>query len=158
MSAPPPYTKPEIERRWLVAADFQFGAIVQREREIEDRYIQGTRIRLRKVTEFGEMPIYKLGKKYEPSVPGTHHVVSTYLSETEYKVFALLPARLSRKRRLNVHCGALDVYDLPNTGLRVFEVEFSTAEEAAVYIPPPGVGQEVTNELAFTGYALASTA
>ena len=54
--------------------------------------------------------------------------------------------------------GALDVYEQPNAGLRLFEKEFSNAEEAAAYSPPHGIGQEVTNEASFTGYALASAA
>jgi CYTH domain-containing protein len=158
MSAPPSYSKPEIERRWLVPADSQLGANAERMRELEDRYIEGTRLRLRKVTESGRATIYKLGKKYEAEVTGVHHSVSTYLSEAEYKVLLVLPARRSKKRRLSVCGGALDVYELPNPGLQVFEVEFSTTEEAVAYVPPQGICQEVTSELTFTGYALAGAA
>ena len=65
MPNPPSYTKPEIERRWLVQSSEVWNAQVIREREIEDRYIEGTRLRLRKVVEVGLEPVYKLGKKYE---------------------------------------------------------------------------------------------
>jgi adenylate cyclase len=67
----------------------------------------------------------------------------------------MLPALISRKRRQSVLGGALDVYVLPNPGLRVFEVEFSSPETAAAYTPPNGVGNEITNEPTLTGYALA---
>ncbi len=158
MFSPPPYTKPEYERRWLVPAETAIEGQAEREREIEDRYIQGTRLRLRKVTESGQETIYKLGKKYEPETLGNHHVVSTYLSEAEYKVFASLPARIARKQRFTVSGGALDVYEQPNPGLRIFEVEFSSAEEAENYAPPHGFGQEVTNAFAYTGHSLAGAA
>ena len=154
----PPYAKTEIERRWLVPAEVELELPATREREIEDRYILETRLRLRKVMESGHEPIYKLGKKYEPHAPGAHHVVSTYLSAAEYEVLAMLPALVSRKRRQSVLGGALDVYLLPNHGLRVFEVEFSSPEAAAAYTPPNGVGKEITNEPTFTGHALAGAA
>jgi CYTH domain-containing protein len=158
MSVPPPYAKPEIERRWLVPTAVEFGGAAQREREIEDRYVEGTRLRLRKVTESGCAPVYKLGKKYESKTTGSHHVVSTYLNEAEYNVLASLPARIAKKQRLTVCGGALDVYERPNPGLRIFEVEFANPDAAAVYVPPPGVGPKVTNEPKFTGHALAGEA
>ncbi len=158
MSTPPPYTKPEFERRWLVLAEAALESHADRVREIEDRYLQGTRLRLRKVTERGQATIYKLGKKYEPEALGNHHVVSTYLNEVEYMLLASLPARIARKRRFTVSGGALDVYEQPNPGLRVFEVEFTSPEEAERYVPPDGIGKEVTDALAFTGYSLAGAA
>ena len=155
MSAPPPYTKSEIERRWLVPTAIELGEVAEREREIEDRYVEGTRLRIRKVTEPGCAPIYKLGKKYVPEATGSHHVVSIYLNEAEYAVLARLPAKIAKKRRLTVFGGALDVYEKPNPGLRIFEVEFANTEAAAVYVPPPGIGVEVTNDPHLTGYALS---
>jgi CYTH domain-containing protein len=134
MSSPPPYTKPEYERRWLVEAEAALES------------------------HAGQATIYKLGKKYEPEALGSHHVVSTYLNEAEYKLLASLPARVARKRRFTVSGGALDVYELPNPGLRVFEVEFTSPEEAESYAPPNGIGQEITDVLAFTGHSLAGAA
>jgi CYTH domain-containing protein len=54
-----------------------------------------------------------------------------------------------------VHGGSLDVYEYPEPGLRVFEIEFTNPEEAAAYAPPALVGKEVTNESRFSGFALA---
>ena len=73
-------------------------------------------------------------------------------------MLACLPAHTATKIRLTISGGALDVYEEPNAGLRVFEVEFLSAKEAVAYVPPSGVGREITNEPAFTGYALASAA
>lgn len=157
MHSPPPYTKPETERRWLVQSGEVWDAQVTRVRKIEDRYIEGTRLRLRMVVENGLPQIYKLGKKYEPVQAGFHHVVSTYLSEAEYQLLATLPARVARKRRLSVYGGALDIYEVPNAGLQIFEVEFASKEIADSYVPPSGVCKEITDEHQYSGYALATT-
>lgn len=155
MPNPPSYTKPEIERRWLVQQSEVWDAQVTREREIEDRYIEGTRLRLRKVVETGLEPVYKLGKKYESPRSGSHDVVSTYLSAPEYQLLATLPARVARKRRRSVHGGALDVYDASQFNLQIFEVEFASKDEADSYVPPRGVGKEITHDPQYSGHALA---
>lgn len=155
MHPPPSYTKPEIERRWLLQSGEVWDVQATREREIEDRYIDGTRLRLRRVVENGLAPIYKIGKKYEPVQFGFHHVVSTYLSEAEYRLLSSLPARIARKRRLSVHGGALDIYEAPNKRLNIFEVEFSSKEAAAGYLPPFGVDKEITDDPSYSGHALA---
>jgi CYTH domain-containing protein len=110
------------------------------------------------VTESNQEPIYKLGKKYESTISGTHQTVSTYLEKSEYETLALLPARIARKRRYSVHSGALDVYEFPEHQIEVFEVEFANHEDAASYCPPDGVSEEITNNAQFTGFALASSA
>jgi CYTH domain-containing protein len=158
MPTAPRYSQAEIERRWLVPAASGFHGTPTRERWIEDHYLVGTRLRLRKVSEMHQPTIYKLGKKYEPEAEGAHQVVTIYLSEDEYKVLACLPAQLARKRRLSVCGGSLDIYEFPNIAAQVFEVEFRTPEEAIAYAPPRGVGQEITNDPRYSGYALASAA
>ena len=158
MPTAPRYSQAEIERRWLVPAGPGFHEAPTRERKIDDHYLLGTRLRLRRVTELNQPTIYKLGKKYEPDAGGTHQVVTTYLSEDEYKVFALLPARVARKRRLSVCGGSLDIYEFPDIEIQVFEVEFTSPGEATAYAPPRGVGEEITNEPKDSGYALASSA
>jgi CYTH domain-containing protein len=157
-SLPPKYSKTEIERRWLVSPSSGLHANADRERHIEDRYILGTRLRLRVVTESNHEPIYKLGKKYESNISGTCQAISIYLEKSEYETLALLPARLAKKRRLSVHGGALDVYEFPEHQMEVFEVEFANHEDAASYYPPDGVSEEITNNAQFTGFALASSA
>jgi len=158
MDSPPPYTKKETERRWLVPDGTDLKAGFSRLRKIEDSYITGTRLRLRRVTEEGAEPIYKLGKKYESSHAGSHSVVTTYLTASEYQVLAQLPAARAQKTRLSVLGGALDIYEQPNSGLQVFEVEFPSLEAAAEYQSPQGLGQEVTHDPRFTGHALAGAA
>lgn len=139
-----------VVESWSRGVEFQW--IIE---DIEDRYILNTRLRLRKVTESGRSPIYKLGKKYESESSGTHQVVTTYLTENEYSVFARLPAKIARKRRCSLYGGSLDVYEHLEVELQVFEIEFASVEEAAAYVPPPFVGREITSETKYSGFALA---
>jgi CYTH domain-containing protein len=155
MPATPRYSKPEIERRWLVSQFPTLNEASTRKRYIEDRYILGTRLRLRKVTEPQQPPIYKLGKKYEPEADGVHQVVTIYLSEDEYNIFARLPAKIANKQRLSMHGGALDIYEFPEIGFHVFEMEFATPDEAAAYAPPAFASSEITNQPEYSGFALA---
>jgi hypothetical protein len=56
---------------------------------IEDRYLDGTRMRLRRMSrpELNETK-WKLTKKYECEDPSARPIVSSYLTESEYRVLA----------------------------------------------------------------------
>ena len=98
MSAPPPYTKPEIERRWLVPAESLLGSSPERVRVIDDHYIHGTRLRLRKVTESGQCTVYKLPESVTPE-PATAWLVpmaSTIAVHRPLGAAALLPRCMGR--------------------------------------------------------------
>ena len=152
------YSHPEIERRWLVGKGSVVEPSTTRTRYIEDRYILNTHLRLRTVREHGAKTIFKLGKKYETDSPGVQHVVSTYLSQEDYEVLASLPALVARKQRHSVAGGSLDEYEVPRQGLRVFEIEFNDQAASLAYEPPAFVGEEITGNAQFTGFALASSA
>ncbi|WP_284620727.1 hypothetical protein [Aquabacterium humicola] len=157
MEQPPKYARPEIERRWLVPATLAEKLVAGLPaRLIEDRYIIGTRLRLRKVS--GQITQFKLGKKYESSVFGLEQVVSVYLGEEEHKVLAPLPSHVASKRRYSVAGGSIDQYVTPRNGFFIFEVEFSTLAEAQAFEPPTFVGREVTGSPEFTGFSIASKA
>jgi hypothetical protein len=74
-----------------------------------DRYIEGTRLRLR----HAEAPHvqYKLSQKEAPAPPDYARAVITtiYLSGKEYEVFAALPASELRKRRHHLCRYSIDV-------------------------------------------------
>lgn len=151
----PKYSHPEIERRWLVEKPDDLRIVGARTRTIEDKYLTGGRLRLRKVSEEGRQPVFKLCMKYEhlASEPGA--VVNIYLTETEYKVLAALPGRTAKKFRYSVEGGALDVYQQPDHRLAIFEMEFMSSQAAAAYILPKFLGQEITHHEAYTGFELA---
>jgi CYTH domain-containing protein len=151
----PKYAKLEIERRWLVRDLAAAMQLAGRVRLIEDRYIDGTHLRLRKVIDDGQTTTFKLGKKYERSDANAQPAVSTYLSEAEFGVLAALPARAASKQRFACAGGSLDVYGAPRSGFAVFEMEFEALAAATSYVPPPFAGEEVTGQSAYNGLAMA---
>ena len=152
------YSSPEIERRWLVREDRLPPLSGARRREIEDRYIHGGRLRLRTVRAKGVDPIFKLGKKYPRLGTDPEHVVSVYLSEEEHETLRGLPGAIARKARYSIEGGSLDVYEYPCPRPTIFEVEFESQAEAAAYLPPDFVAEEITFNVRYTGYTLAQEA
>ena len=57
---------------------------------INDRYFRSTRLRLRRVAQEGEAPVYKFGQKVRPQLndPSVVMITNVYISETEYEVLA----------------------------------------------------------------------
>ncbi len=154
----PKYSQPEIERRWLVAVDKAVRLPQVRAKKIEDKYLSGGRLRLRKVSEENCEPIFKLGKKYLRSEASPESVVSIYLTESEFKVFLALPGRGATKTRYSVQGGALDVYEHPSHEHAIFEIEFESERAAAEYLPPEFVREEVTFNEKYTGFGLSEEA
>jgi CYTH domain-containing protein len=159
MTSAPKYTKPEIERRWLVERSAR-GALGKPEasRRIEDRYIVGTRLRLRKVEHPDGVVTLKLGKKYGALRGGFEHVVTVYLDEQEYNVLAALAAKVVTKRRYAVAGGSIDEYIRPEFGPLIFEVEFASLAEATAYTAPSFVGPEITGNSKYSGFSVATEA
>jgi CYTH domain-containing protein len=149
----PRYSRPEIERRWLV--DLAPVDLTEKPfREIDDLYIADSRLRLRRIAGPGEI-VFKLCRKYGKTTPFAEPITNLYLSESEYLLLAGLPGKRARKRRYAVPGGSLDVYLEPNRDLAVFEVEFDDEQSAAKFHPPAFVTREVTNETAYSGASLA---
>lgn len=152
----PKYAREEIERRWLVDLA-AVGPLAQFPcREIDDRYLTGTRLRLRCMRD-GAQAVHKLCKKYGKAPGGVEPITNLYLTQAEYETLAQLPALVVRKHRYAIADGALDVYLSPE-GVAIFEKEFGSQAEAAAYQPPAFVGAEVTDEARYSGAALAGAA
>jgi CYTH domain-containing protein len=149
----PKYALEEIERRWLVDL-VTVGPLAQLAcREIDDRYLAGTRLRLRRVEADGQA-VHKLCKKYGKRPDGSEPITNLYLTPAEYDALARLPGHAVRKHRYALAGGALDVYVAP-AGLAIFEKEFGSVAEAQAYLPPAFAGVEVTHDPRYTGAALA---
>jgi CYTH domain-containing protein len=155
MQVTPKYSIVEIERRWLVDAaklgDYQGCP----RRAIEDCYIAGTRLRLRRIEAASSEVVYKIGKKYGKTGKEVEPITNIYLSSAEYQRLKRLPGQTVRKIRYSLAGGSLDIYVSPNAGLAVFEVEFSSETAAQSYSPPDFVREEITGEPRYTGAALA---
>lgn len=155
------YAKLENERRFLVDAGRLPDLAGLPFRRIEDRYIIGTRLRLRSMTDSvtGAREL-KFCKKYQSADPVSGPVTNLYLSEAEHAVLAVLPAWVIVKRRYRLdHDGrgfGLDVFEGELAGLRLCEAE-AESREAILALPfPPWVGREVTADPFFTGGALST--
>ena len=145
------YAHVERERRWLLDGPPPLPGDARQVR-IVDRYVTGTRLRLRETTEVDGTVIRKLGHKVRIG-EGARAVAHTslYLDDAEWDLLVTLPARTLTKTRTLVPLGAGHVaVDVHTDGAVVAEIDGDGEL--------PGdwpVVREVTDEEAFTGAALA---
>lgn len=140
------YAHLEREQRWLAESlpRTRTGPV-----EIYDRYILGTRLRLRRAGD-----VFKLGQKV-PVAEDAVSLTNIYLSANEYDVFALLPALEVRKRRWHTTWEGHDIAvdEFTDRNLILAEAELS-ADEPYLSMPPFAV-KDVTGDVTYTGGALA---
>ncbi len=150
------YAVVEHERRWLLPG-VPGGA--RDPRRITDRYLDGTRLRLRLVeSPDGEVLSRKLGHKrrVERADPSAVLHTSLYLDEAEWAVLAALPGRELAKTRWLLDVGEwLAAVDLFDDGLVLLEIDFGSEDALRSFVPPSWFGDEVTADEAFTGGRLA---
>lgn len=105
---------------------------------IEDLYIDGTRMRLRRMTasDSGRV-VLKLTKKYDAADPFARPMVTAYLSPPEYDLLAGLPAHPLTKRRYPLGVFSIDLFEGALTGLELAESE-QPDEIALAALPLPG--------------------
>jgi hypothetical protein len=145
------YSLPERERRFLMSA-LPDGEVV-RAAAIEDLYIEGTRMRLRKLSYDGAT-FFKFTQKIPHPEAGPGLITTLYVSEPEYNLFAQLPGPRLRKTRYSIPPMGFDVFEGELTGLVMGEMEFESDEEMAAFDAPPGTIAEVTLDDRFTGGVL----
>jgi CYTH domain-containing protein len=150
------YAKIERERRFLLH-QFPHNAPVERIRRITDRYIDGTNLRLRKMTEDNVPASYKLTQKIPARDTGAQQglIVTMYLTEAEFRVLDQLPAYTLSKTRHSIPPFGIDVFDGELAGLIIAEAEFDSAAAAEALIIPSFISQEVSGDDRFTGGHLA---
>ena len=147
------YAVVERERRYLLAS---MPEGVSRTSEIVDRYVTGTRLRLREVRESNGTVTRKLGHKVRLT-EGPAEVACTnfYLNEEEWAVVAALPARTLRKKRHMVHRdGLLVAIDEHEDGTLVAEID-DRDEPPALYRPGSTSWPDVSDDETWTGGQLA---
>ena len=127
---------------------------------IEDRYLSGTRLRLRRMTPAGGGPVqWKLGQKVrpDPGDPGLVLHTTLYLSPEEHALLERLPGAALRKVRHVLLVGGrrfgVDVFEGRHAGLVLVEVELAGPDDAVA--PPPFAGAEVTGDERYSGGWLA---
>jgi CYTH domain-containing protein len=158
----PKYARIEFERRWLVdkaARPSLDGAYAT---QIEDRYIDGTRLRLRQMSraDLGETK-WKLTKKYECEDASARPIVTAYLTAPEFELLRALPARGLAKTRYHLEIEgqwwSLDLFEGPLAGLELVETEAKDAGALAALVPPPWATKEVTHDPRYQGGSLAQS-
>jgi CYTH domain-containing protein len=151
------YTRVEWERRFLLE-QFPSGADIMRSRRIVDRYIDGTRLRLRQITDRNSNEILKLTQKLPEQTAGARRglITTFYLSKQEFDVLANLPAKILAKTRHSVPPFGVDVFEGTLDGLILAEAEFDCAEATSAMTPPSFSVGEVTDDHRFTGGMLVA--
>jgi CYTH domain-containing protein len=152
------YARVERERRFLLAAPPPPEAMTGR-RQITDRYLRGTRLRLRRVDWADGRTEFKFTQKIPAEQPGYLRglITNTYLSPAEYDLLAALPADELTKTRWSAPPLAIDLFDPPRHGLVLAEAEFATDEAAEAFAVPEAAVAEVTSDDRFAGGTLART-
>jgi CYTH domain-containing protein len=147
------YAVVERERRFLVAS-LPEGVVGTK--AIVDRYVTGTRLRLREVRDPDGSVVRKLGHKVRLG-EGPSEVACTnfYLDTEEWTVLVELPARVLRKTRHLVHRdGLLVAIDQHEDGTLVAEID----DGGRPPLPVPDwldVIEDVSGDERWTGAALA---
>lgn len=151
------YARAERERRFLLTAP-PATAQVLAARRITDRYLTGTRLRLRQSQRLdtGEL-VLKFTQKVPADTPGPVQgwITSTYLSRSEYELLAALPAATLTKTRLSVPPLGVDIFEGQLQGLITAEAEFASDDDYQTFTPPPCCIREITTDPHFTGGQLA---
>jgi CYTH domain-containing protein len=145
------YARVERERRFLL--DRFPSADVVRIRHITDRYIDGTRLRLREQTDDGGPAIFKLTQKVPGRLNGAKQalITSIHLTESEFCLLAQIPGKMLSKVRYSVPPFGIDVFEGSLQGLRLAEAEFNSAAEVDALTVPDFILHEVTDDERFTG-------
>ena len=147
------YAVVERERRYLLAS-LPEGVLTTV--DIVDRYVTGTRLRLREVRASDGTVIRKLGHKVRLA-EGPAEVACTnfYLDDEEWGVLGALPVRLVRKRRHVVERDGLIVaVDEHEDGSLVAEID--DGDHPSSFVPEwLDVVHDVSEDEAWTGAQLA---
>lgn len=155
------YAQIELERRWLLAALPDSLQNSQDYQLIEDRYIIGTPLRLRRMTDAeGQVAARKLTQKYQADDQTAYATTITnfYLDEASYALLETLPARILVKKRYKLGDGrfqfSIDQFSGPLGGLILAEIEQPDLDSLMQVPHPTFALREVTQDPRFTGGAL----
>lgn len=159
------YAQFELERRWLLAALPDALQNSQEYQLIEDRYLTGTPLRLRRMTDAsGIVTALKLTQKYQAADQTAYATTITnfYLDEASYALLATLPAQLLVKRRYKLMDGrfqfSIDQFQGPLQGLILAEIEQPDLTSLHAIPHPTFAWREVTEDSRFTGGELVRLA
>lgn len=152
------YAQFELERRWLLASLPEALQNSQEYQLIEDRYLSGTPLRLRRMSDAnGQVTALKLTQKYQAADQTAYATTITnfYLDEASYTLLETLPARVLLKRRYKLRDGrfsfSIDQFLGNLTGLVLAEIEQPDIASLLAIPTPTFARREVTEDPRFTG-------
>jgi CYTH domain-containing protein len=155
------YAQFELERRWLLRTLPDELQNSQNYQLIEDRYISGTPLRLRRMTDAaGKVTARKLTQKYQAADQTAYATTITnfYLDKASYTLLETLPARILAKKRFPLRDGrfqfSIDQFSGPLTGLVLAEIEQADMPQLMAVPHPAFALREITEDRRFTGGAL----
>lgn len=134
------YAHLERERRFLLPKQ-TFCITAARTLFIQDRYLVGSTLRLRRVEEIGQTPLFKLGQKtrLNSNSPSVIAHTTMYLTEAEFETLSTLPAKTLEKTRLLLPFGemtlAIDEFSGQLAGLTLAEVDLGVAGSMPESLP-----------------------
>ncbi len=155
------YVQIEREQRWVLR-ELPDGLVAPV--SITDRYLTGTRLRLRMMQSDSHDPVYKLGQKVRPdkSSPAVVKLTTMYLDEDEYARLRRLPGhelrktrrRMSGAARSDLRGLAVDEFHDHLIGLVLAELDLGADRPAMDHLGLAAI--EVTTDDRFSGGALAA--
>jgi CYTH domain-containing protein len=149
------YAQVEREQRWLLR---EVPVEATRTTSIVDRYVIGTRLRLRRA-ENSDGVVFKFAQKVRvnPADPEVVKLTNMYLSADEYAVLSGLPAVELRKSRWRVASGdnMLTVDELHDRLDGIVLAEIELAPNEMFVTTPPFAIKDITNDNRFSGGGLA---
>lgn len=154
MQNPSKYARVERERRFLVSAVPDGVADSVR---IVDRYLDGTRLRLREVRQDDGTMVRKLGHKVRLSDgPAEIACTSLYLDDAEWGLLSRLPGRLLTKTRHQVRRDGWSIaVDEFEDGTLLAEIDLGDGPDPGDLPDWLDVITEVSDDEAWTGARLA---
>jgi CYTH domain-containing protein len=149
------YARFELERKFLLDRAPEGAGDV---RTIYDRYIRGTRLRLRRAEHADGRLEYKLNQKTNPSPPdySVMTITTLYLSAAEYEALSVLPAHELRKCRYHLGPYSIDVFEGVLAGLLLAEIELGSEDEMKALALPEFAVRDVSDDVHYTGGWLAA--
>ncbi|GJM40744.1 MAG: hypothetical protein DHS20C20_10260 [Ardenticatenaceae bacterium] len=152
------YAQFELERRWLLAKLPDSLQSNSNYHLVEDRYIIGTPLRLRRMADAaGNVVARKFTQKYQAADQTAYATTITnfYLDEASFALLETLPAKILVKKRYKLQDGrsqfSIDLFEGPLTGLVLAEIEQPSMESLLAIPHPPFALREITDDARFTG-------
>jgi len=154
------YGKYEYERTYLLESNWLLNKKIKRTKKIRDKYIKGTKLRLRETRENNETK-FKLTKKEKlnPAKKGVLKINTLYLTKEEFdKIDILEGFEIEKERHIlqinQVRIG-IDKIMLKGKSLFIAEVEFETEFEMNSFFMPFSYIMEITGNQNYNGFEIA---